>query len=94
MMETINQSNNLVILTIENSSVFKVTLSLRHSLPEDGYLLPIKNHQIPILPLEHNSVFFIGIDNDLITQINSSNKYTTKSISSAFPVWQIIRKYD
>ncbi|MDZ8065401.1 MAG: glycosyltransferase family 39 protein [Nostoc sp. DedQUE08] len=91
MSKRINQSNNNVLL-ISNKNDYNlgVILTLSHSLEPKISLLPIQNNQLPIMPQDYKSIFFVDdLENSLAHQLQQDKTNSLKLVYPLEGFWQL-----
>ncbi|MHC5929490.1 glycosyltransferase family 39 protein, partial [Nostoc sp.] len=91
MSKRINQSNNNVLL-VNNKTDYNlgVILTLSHSLEPKISLLPIQNNQLPIMPQDYKSIFFVDdLENSLAHQLQQDKTNSLKLVYPLEGFWQL-----
>ncbi|MEH1951642.1 MAG: glycosyltransferase family 39 protein [Nostoc sp.] len=91
MSKRINQSNNNVLLVSnKNDYNLGVILTLSHSLEPKISLLPIQNNQLPIMPQDYKSIFFVDdMENSLAHQLQQDKTNSLKLVYPLEGFWQL-----
>ncbi|MEH1920956.1 glycosyltransferase family 39 protein [Nostoc sp.] len=91
MSKRINQSNNNVLLVSnKNDYNLGVILTLSHSLEPKISLLPIQNNQLPIMPQDYQSIFFVDdLENSLAHQLQQDKTNSLKLVYPLEGFWQL-----
>ncbi|MEH2230454.1 MAG: glycosyltransferase family 39 protein [Nostoc sp.] len=90
MSQLINQSNNILLLSNKNDYNLGVILTLSHSLEPKISLLPIQNNQLPIMPQDYKSIFFVDdLENSLAHQLQQDKTNSLKLVYPLEGFWQL-----
>ncbi|PHM11568.1 glycosyltransferase family 39 protein [Nostoc sp. 'Peltigera malacea cyanobiont' DB3992] len=91
MSQLINQSNNNILLvSSKNDYNLGVILTLSHNLEPKVRLLSIQNDQLPIMPQDYKSIFFVDdLENSLAHQLQQDKTNSLKLVYPLEGFWQL-----
>ncbi|MEH2225043.1 glycosyltransferase family 39 protein [Nostoc sp.] len=91
MSQLINQSNNNILLVSnKNDYNLGVILTLSHSLEPKISLLPIQNNQLPRMPQDYKSIFFVDdLENSLAHQLQQDKTNSLKLVYPLEGFWRL-----
>ncbi|MEH2355893.1 glycosyltransferase family 39 protein [Nostoc sp.] len=91
MSQLINQSNNNILLvSSKNDYNLGVILTLSHNLEPKVRLLTIQNDQLPIMPQDYKSIFFVDdLENSLAHQLQQDKTNSLKLVYPLEGFWQL-----
>ncbi|MEH2040974.1 glycosyltransferase family 39 protein [Nostoc sp.] len=89
--QLINQSNNNILLvSSKNDYNLGVILTLSHNLEPKFRLLTIQNDQLPIMPQDYKSIFFVDdLENSLAHQLQQDKTNSLKLVYPLEGFWQL-----
>ncbi|MEH1944135.1 MAG: glycosyltransferase family 39 protein [Nostoc sp.] len=91
MSQLINQSkNNILLVSSKNDYNLGVILTLSHNLEPKVRLFTIQNDQLPIMPQDYKSIFFVDdLENSLAHQLQQDKTNFLKLVYPLEGFWQL-----